>query len=176
MAVYVALIRAIGPITHAKMRMGPLRDACAAAGLENVSTIGNTGNVLFTSEESAAAARKLVQGAVAGFGLDNEVFIRTPRQMAEVIRANPIPVAAIEHPSALGVCSFHRAPDWRRLMGGHDGPEALATIGSHLIIDFPVGISGSKLRIEKQLGATMTMRNWKVFAGLSEKATALSRQ
>jgi uncharacterized protein (DUF1697 family) len=33
MAVYVALIRAIGPVTHARMKMAALRDACEAAAL-----------------------------------------------------------------------------------------------------------------------------------------------
>lgn len=175
MAVYVALIRAIGPATHAKMRMGPLRDACAAAGLDDVATVGNTGNILCRSEQSPAAVRRLLQAVVGGFGLNNEVFIDTPRRMAAVVAANPFPGAAAERPSELGVCTFHKAPDWTPLTEGYDGPEKLATIGAHLVVDYPAGIS-SRLNIEKRLGATMTMRNWRVFAALTEKAAALARQ
>src|SRR5690606_10868934 len=163
MTTYVCLIRAIGPVTHVRMSMAALRQACEAAGLEHVSTFGNTGNVLFTSDESAAAARQLVQAAVNGFGLANEVFIRTPRQMGAVVRANPFPDAAAERPSELGVCSFHRAPDWSAVTKDHDGPERLAVIGSHLVVAYPAGIAGSRLQVEKQLGATMTQRNWTVF-------------
>ena len=96
MPAYVALIRAIGPVTHAKMRMAALRDACEDLGLEDVATVGNTGNLVFRSRKGAAAARALVQEAVAGFGLGpgNEVFVRTPSQMAEVLAANPFPEAA----------------------------------------------------------------------------------
>jgi uncharacterized protein (DUF1697 family) len=173
MAVYVALIRAIGPVTHAKMGMAALREACAAAGLDDVSTVGNTGNVIFRSGQSEAAVRRLVQDAVNTFGLDNEVFIDTPRKMAPVVEANPFPKAAAERPSELGVCTFHRAPDWTPILDW-DGPEKLATIGAHLVVEYPAGITGSKLRIEKQLGATMTQRNWKVFAGLAQKAAKLA--
>jgi len=176
MAVFVALIRAIGPVTHAKMGMAALRDACAAAGLDDVSTIGNTGNILLRSDQSATAVRKLVQGVVAGFGLgpNIEVFINTPRKMGVVVAANPFPTAATERPNELGVCTFHKAPDWSPVRDW-PGPEKLAMIGAHLVVEYPKGISGSKLRIEKVLGATMTQRNWTVFAGLADKAAKLGK-
>lgn len=177
MAVYVGLIRAIGPVTHARMKMGALREACEAAGLADVSTVGKTGNVIFRSRGNAEAARKALQAVVDGFGLGpaNEVFIRTPKQMAEVVAANPVPEAAAERPSEVGVCSFHDAPkDWSPVTRDYVGPEQLATVGAHLVVAYPKGISTSKLQIEKALGARMTQRNWKVFAALAEKATKLA--
>ncbi|HEY9012843.1 MAG TPA: DUF1697 domain-containing protein [Devosia sp.] len=173
MPVYVALIRAIGPVTHAKMKMVALRDACVAAGLEDVITVGNTGNVIFRSAGSETAVRKIVQDALAGFGLGaaQEVFIGTPAKMAAVVAANPFPEAAAERPAEIGVCTFHKAPDWSAI-SDWDGPERIATVGAHLVVEYQT-IAGSKLRIEKMLGATMTQRNWRVFAGLAEKAAAL---
>lgn len=174
MPAYVALIRAIGPVTHAKMSMAALRDACEDLGLEDVETVGNTGNILFRSRKGVSAARALVQEAVAGFGLPiaQEVFLRTPAQMAEVVGANPFPEAALGTASALGVCSFHQAPDWSPIRDW-PGPERLAMIGSHLVVDYRGQITGSKLRIEKMLGVTMTQRNWTVFAKLSEKVAGI---
>ena len=176
MAVYVGLIRAIGPVTHAKMKMGALREACEQAGLADVMTVGNTGNVIFRTNGNAAAARKALQAVVDGFDLGpaNEVFIRTPEQMAEVIAANPVAEAAAERPSEVGVCSFHEAPHWRQLVGSWPGPEQLATVGAHLVVAYSKGISTSKLQIEKSLAARMTQRNWKVFAALVDKAAALA--
>lgn len=176
MAVFVALIRAIGPVTHAKMKMAALRDACVAAGLEDVSTVGNTGNVIFRTGHTLAAARKIMQDAVDGFGLGlaNEVFVVKPRDMAAVVKANPFPEVAAERPHELGVCSFHKAPDWSPL-DGWDGPELLETVGAQLIVAYPKGISATKLNIEKRLGARMTQRNWTVFAGLADKAAELAR-
>lgn len=176
MAVLVALIRAIGPVTHARMKMAALRDACAAAGLEDVSTVGNTGNVIFRTSHTLAEARKLVQAAVDGFGLGpaNEVFVLTPKAMAAVVKANPFPEVAAERPHELGVCSFHKAPDWAPL-SGWDGPDLLEMVGAQLIVAYPKGISSTKLNIEKRLGARMTQRNWTVFAGLADKAAALAK-
>lgn len=176
MAVYVALIRAIGPVTHARMKMGALREACAAAGFGDVSTVGNTGNIIFRTHHSLAEARQIVQGAVDGFGLGpaNEVFVLTPKAMAVVVAANPFPEVAAERPSELGVCSFHKAPDWAPL-AKWDGPELLEMVGAHLVVAYPKGISTSKLNIEKRLGARMTQRNWTVFAGLAEKSAALAK-
>ena len=174
MPAYVALIRAIGPVTHAKMSMAALRDACEDLGLEDVTTVGNTGNIVFRSRKGVSAARALVQEAVAGFGLPaaQEVFARTPAQMAEVVAANPFPEAVAGHPAALGVCSFHEAPDWGPLRDW-PGPERLAMIGAHLVVDYRNQITGSKLRIEKLLGVTMTQRNWTVFSGLSQRVAGI---
>ena len=175
MAVFVALIRAIGPVTHAKMGMAALREACETAGLDDVVTVGNTGNIIFRSDRSEAAVRKLVQGVVAGFGLGmtQEIFIDTPRKMAAVVKANPFLKAAAERPGEVGVCTFHKAPDWSGIRDWA-GPEKLAMVGAHLIVEYQA-ITGSKLKIEKTLGVTMTQRNWRVFAGLAEKAAALGR-
>jgi uncharacterized protein (DUF1697 family) len=172
MASFVALIRAIGPVTHAKMKMAALRDACAAAGLDDVETVGNTGNILLASELPPDDVRALVQSVVAGFGLDNEVFLRDPGEMAEVVAANPFPDAARDRPAELGVCSFHTTPNWTPITRDYRGPEQVATLGTHLVVAYPQGITGSSLRIEKRLGVTMTMRNWTVFARLAEKVAA----
>jgi uncharacterized protein (DUF1697 family) len=174
MPAYVALIRAIGPVTHAKMSMAALRDACEDLGLEDVTTVGNTGNILFRSRKGVTAARALVQEAVAGFDLPitQEVFLRTPAQVAEVVLANPFPDAVTAHPAALGVCTFHETPDWGPVRDW-PGPERLAMVGSHLVVDYRGQVTGSKLKIEKMLGVTMTQRNWSVFAKLSEKVAAL---
>ncbi len=176
MAVFACFIRAIGPVTHAKMPMAALRERCAAAGLVDVVTIGNTGNLLCRAEATAAALRRRVQDVVDGFGIDDrcEVFVRTPGQMARVLAANPFPDAVAEHPERLGVCLFHRAPRWPEWVGGHAGPERLATIGAHLVVDYPTMTGG--LAVEKRIGARMTQRNWRVFAGVAERAAALARQ
>lgn len=175
MAAYVALIRAIGPVTHAKMKMAALREACAAAGLEDVSTVGNTGNIVLRSARPLTEVRKLVQAAVDGFGLGpaNEVFVVRPGDMAVVVEANPFPEVATERPSELGVCSFHQTPDWAPIRDWA-GPELLAMVGAHLVVAYPRGINTSKLQIEKALGTRMTQRNWKVFAALADKGAALA--
>jgi uncharacterized protein (DUF1697 family) len=175
MAAYVCLLRAIGPETHALMSMAALRQRCEGAGLDEVATHGNTGNVICRSERSAAEVREIVQQVVDGFGIRSEVFVRTPRQMLAVVRANPFLEAARDRPAEVGVCSFHKTPRWPEQIRTFEGPQRIATIGAHLVVDYPQSISGSRLDIEKLVGARMTMRNWRVFATLADKAAALQK-
>ncbi len=176
MAVYVLLIRAIGPETHRRMSMAGLRAACEARGLEEVATHGNTGNLICRSKKSPRALRALVQEVVDGFGLAPrcEVFVRTPVQMRSVLEANPFPEAVADHPQHVGVCSFHSSPRWPAWIRSYAGPQRLATIGAHLVVDYPGGVA-SGFDIEKRIGARMTQRNWRVFAALAEKAAALDK-
>ncbi len=52
---YVALLRAINVGGSSLMKMADLRARCEALGLQDVSTYIQTGNVLFSSSEGAAA-------------------------------------------------------------------------------------------------------------------------
>jgi hypothetical protein len=175
MAVVVCLLRAIGPATHGKMSMAALREGCERIGLGDVVTVGNTGNVICTSDKSAAAVRREVQKVVDGFGIRSEVFIRTPRQMEMVVWANPFPAAVEDHPSYVGVCSFHKTPDWSGLKP-YKGPMPWATSGAHLVRDAGDGSAIGGFNVERIIGARMTERNWRVFKGLAEKATALGKK
>lgn len=177
MGVFVCLVRAIGPGTHELMSMADLREACEARGLTDVATHGNTGNLICRSTKSPRAVRALVQEAVDGFGLPAscEVFVRTPAQLAYVVDANPFPEAAAERPQHVGVCSFHNSPRWPAWLASYAGPHRLATVGAHLVVDYPDGeATRPVLDVEKKIGARMTMRNWRVFATLSGKAAALA--
>jgi uncharacterized protein (DUF1697 family) len=175
-AVYVLLIRAIGPVTHAKMSMGALREQLEAAGLSDVSTVGNTGNVICRSKKSPLAVRALAQTVVDGFGVGPmcEVFVRAPVQMQFVVDMNPFPEAAADHPAQVGVCVFHNSPRWPAAIKNHKGPERVATVGAHLVVDYPQPTAGG-FAVEKIVGARMTQRNWRVFANLAEKAAALQK-
>jgi uncharacterized protein (DUF1697 family) len=175
MAVFVLLLRAIGPETHKKMSMAALRDGLEKIGLSDVTTVGNTGNIICRSSKSAAVVRREAQTVVDGFGIKSEVFVRTPRQMQMVVRADPFPEAVADHPSYVGVCSFHKTPSWSGLKA-HDGPMKFATSGAHLIRDAgPDGAFVRGVNVEKMVGARMTERNWRVFANLAEKAAALAK-
>ena len=162
---YVALLRAIGPATHAKM---PLRDLAARLGGDAIS-VGNTGNLIFTSEAREAEARATVREVVHGFGLDAEVFTRTRRQLQMLIGLSPFPEAQASWPNALGVCFFHAAPRWPDAYRDYAGPEALMMFSNHLIVDYRGRITGSRLTIEKTTGARMTQRNWSSILRIAEK-------
>lgn len=160
MTQYVALVRNIGPATHSKMPLGKLAEACATASLDEVVSIGNTGNLVFATDKSQAEAQAIVTAGVKSFGLDNEVFTRTRRQIQMLVSAMPFADAAADHPGQLTVCFFHRAPAWPASYLNYGGPERMLTFSKHLVVDYGAQVSASKLTIEKTIGARMTQRNW----------------
>jgi uncharacterized protein (DUF1697 family) len=176
MPVYIALIRAIGPVTHAKMSMATLRTRCEDAGLDDVRTYITTGNIVFTTRKSAAAAQRIVQDAVASFGLDNSVIVRTATDLAALVAASPFPDAAEHRASELAVCFFATPPASRKPLEELDLPEKMAFVGGDLVVDYRTKISVSKLSpglIEKRLGVVATSRNWNSVVKLAEIAAAL---
>lgn len=157
---YVALLRGIGPATHAKMPLGELAHSCGKAGLQDVANIGNTGNLVLSSNKPQAEVERIVTDAVKSFGLGTEVFTRTERQLDKLIAFAPFPDAAAARPARLGVCFFHKDPTWPAAYFRYAGPERMLTLSNHLIVDYGEQISVSRLTIEKTVGARMTQRNW----------------
>ena len=173
MTAFVALLRGIGPVTHKAMPLGQVAAACGKAGLSDVASIGNTGNLVFRSGESQAGVEALVTEIVKSFGLTVEVFTRTARQVQMVVGAAPFPDAAEGWPSRLGVCFFHKDPSWPKAYLSYAGPERMRMFSNHLIVDYGAQISLSKLTIEKTVGARMTQRNWNSVRQIAERLAAL---
>ena len=166
---YAALLRGIGPATHPKMPLGALAEACTKAGLSDVVTVGNTGNLVFESEQSQTAVEAVVTAAVKGFGLGNDVFTRTQRQWLMLTGLAPFPDAAAERPSKLGVCFFHKDPRWPAAYRSYDGPERLRMFSNHLIIDYGARLAPSRLTVETTVGGRMTQRNWSSVLAIAER-------
>jgi len=167
MSVYVALLRAIGPVSHQLMRPSALRDKAEAAGFEDPVNYLATGNLIFGSDRSVAAVRAEIAALVESFGLmRSEVFIARRSQIRQLVAADPFPETALAHPTQLGVCFFNKALDWPAALLAPAGPEKVAAIGSALVIDYGAGVATSSLKVEKLAGATMTQRNWNTLLGI----------
>ena len=70
MTAYVAFLRAVNVGGKNKVPMARLRDALAAAGLEEVATVLQSGNVVFRSRSPPRAVAKVVAGTIEeAFGL-----------------------------------------------------------------------------------------------------------
>jgi uncharacterized protein (DUF1697 family) len=173
---YVALLRGIGPATHTAMPLGALAAACLRYGLHDVVSVGNTGNLVLGSELPQAEVEHLITAAVKSFGLGNEVFTRSEKQLRKLIEKAPFPDAAAGWPGKLGVCFFHKDPSWPRPYLDYDGPERLLMLSNHLIVDYGGQTAVSRLTIEKTVGARMTQRNWssvlRIVAALGDSAQA----
>ena len=177
---YIAWLRAIGPITHRKMSMAVLGEACQAAGFDAVRVWAQTGNLLLRSPDPAVRVEQRVDAIVAGFdiGLNNRAILRHLDELKAIVRANPFPEAAAERPSRLLVCFMEGVtePDAAAKLEAHPGPERLRVIGRDVYVDYAEGVGTSKIGpgvIERRLRLVGTARNWNTISkmvGLAEKS------
>jgi uncharacterized protein (DUF1697 family) len=174
---YVAWLRAIGPISHRKMSMTALGEACRAAGFGAVRVWAQTGNVLLTSPDPAARVEQRIDAIVTGFdiGLNNRTIVRSLAGLKAVIGANPFPEAAAERPSRLLVCFMEdvAGAEATMMLEAHPGPERLRVIGREVFVDYAEGVGISKIGpgvIERRLRLVGTARNWNTIGKMVELA------
>lgn len=169
---WIALIRAIGPATHKLMTMEQLRQACSSAGLWDVKTVLATGNLIFRYDGKQDELHNTLVAVLAAHGLENEVFLRRPSDLAAILKANPMPQAANDRPNHMLVV-FLKSETKDRPLAEYEGPEQTVCLGREVYVDYVNGVAGSKLtstRLEKLLGQSGTARNWNTVSKLLAKA------
>ena len=90
---YVAFLRAINVGGNAIIKMADLKKMFEAAGLENVQTYIQSGNVIFESEEGADSLAKQIERLLektARYKI--EVFVRTIREVQSIAEKSPFGV------------------------------------------------------------------------------------
>jgi len=154
--------------------MAELRDVFARIGAEQVTTYVQSGNVVF---DASARAKKVAAAAEAEIstrlGLDIAVLIRTRKQLAGIVAANPF---ASKEASRLYLTFLQEpasAERVRALDPGAGAQDEFQVHGREIYLHFPGGYGRSKLSnayFEKQLGVVATTRNWKTVSTLAELA------
>lgn len=171
---WAALLKSIN--AGKKVAMTDLRDFLTAEGMSNVATLLASGNALFDSDETDAAAleQRLQAAARDKLGLDTEWFLRDHRALAAIVAANPFPDETEARPSHVQVFFLH-APVAPALLDTlatiYDGPERVRAIGRELFVDYPVDIGNSKLpqaMAKAKFPKAATARNWNTLVKLVE--------
>jgi uncharacterized protein (DUF1697 family) len=88
---YVAFLRAINVGGHAIIKMADLRKMFEAAGLQNVQTYIQSGNVIFESEEVAgeSLAKQIERQLEKAAEYKIELFVRTMREVQSIAEKSP---------------------------------------------------------------------------------------
>jgi len=88
---FVALLRGINVGGNAIVRMKDLKAAFEDAGLRNVRTYINSGNVLFESAKADVRALERVAGGAMrkGCGVDCAILVKTASEYEAIVRALP---------------------------------------------------------------------------------------
>jgi len=157
--------------------MAKLREALEDAGFVEVRTHLQSGNVVLSSkakpEQTARACERLI---AAEFGLEIDVVVRTPAELARVVERNPFGKVARD-PKRYQV-SFLAGPlpaaAKRKLEEAVEEPEQLVVSGREIYAWHPKGVARSKLWARlagRGLGVTATARNWTTVTKLLELAS-----
>jgi len=91
MTKYVAFLRAINVGGNAIIKMTDLKRMFESAGLENVQTYIQSGNVVFeTEEKDIDAVAKRIEGQLEGAaGYKIHLFVRTMRELQAIVSKSP---------------------------------------------------------------------------------------
>lgn len=177
----VALLRGVNVGTAKRVSMADLRRLFEDLGYDDVRTLLNSGNVVFTARKAASpdhAAR--VQKAIADrLGIQSRVVVLTRQEVADAVAANPLASVA-DHPSRLLVLACADADTMARLkplLKERWAPEALA-LGkrvAYLWCARGIGVSRLWMMVNRAIGDGGTARNMttmiRVLATLDDNAS-----
>jgi uncharacterized protein (DUF1697 family) len=178
MTTWIALLRGINVGGNRRVPMAELRAALEAIGLDDVRTYIVSGNVVFRSRRSdaAALAREVEAAIERQFGFPVAVVLRTAIEMRRVLERDPLPDGSAADPA-------HR---YAIFLSADPAPERLAAIDARAVEPdvfvagdrvihawYRGGLQASKLAgrlTDRGLGVTATARNWNTVRKLVELA------
>ena len=166
MARYIAFLRGINVGGNKLVSMAKLRELLEGLGYAGVTTLLQSGNVVFTAGKKPAGVVKEIEAAILEeFGFEVKVIVRTKEELEGVIERNPFSDAERD-PSRFLVTFLSGVADPAKL--AHIDPKAylpdeFRVVGSEIYARFPNGVGTSKLAAalgSLKIGVTPTARNW----------------
>ncbi len=167
MTPYVALLRAVNVGGTGKIPMKELKAMCEEAGFEDVATYIASGNVVLRSDDGAEKVKEILELRLADYaGKKVDVFVRTAREMRDLVEVNPFPD---EPGNRVAVLFLDRRPpkDLDSLATGV-GDERFTAAAREIFVHYPEGMGVSKLKFGRDL--VSTARNMNTVAKLAEMA------
>ena len=168
MTTYVGLLRAVNLAGRNTVGMADLRRLLEKLAMRDVSTVLQSGNVVFRAEAQPAATleRTIEETAKKRLGLATDFFVRTAAEWQSITAANPFRAEAKRDPSHLVLVVLRDAPDRTAvtaLQRAITGREVVRVAGRQAYVVYPDGIGRSRLTnalLESKLGTRGTGRNW----------------
>jgi len=176
MATHVALLRGINLGGHKKVAMAELREVVASLGHSDVATYIQSGNVVFSSEESdtAALSAAMEVAIAARLGVESRVVVLSRDELARVARDNPYPdepnhraLHAIFLSGEAGSDVTDRVAAAQRQVADKGSRDTAQVVGRTIFLHTPDGYGRSdlaaalvKLGQRKTDAVSGTARNW----------------
>jgi uncharacterized protein (DUF1697 family) len=163
---YIALLRGVNLGGYNRVAMADLRALVSKIGYDDVKTLLQSGNVVFSGPKKSHAAleRELEAAFEKALTFKVDFHVRTADEWRKVIDGNPFTVEADNDPARLVVSCYKSSLDAAKVKAAQaaiTGREKLRAEGRHLYMTFPDGQGNSKaaLVVGRILG-NGTARNW----------------
>lgn len=88
---YCAFLRGVN-VKGTNMKMADVCKVFSDAGMENVTSVLASGNILFQSDKTASDLKKILEKALSDhFSYDAFLFIKTENEINQIVKRNPFP-------------------------------------------------------------------------------------
>ena len=169
MASYVALLRAVNVGGTGKLPMKELKAMCEETGFESVETYIASGNVVFTATDSEAKVKDLLEKRLEIYaGKKVDVFVRSAREMLDLVDANPWP----DQPGNKVAVMFldNKPPNDLDSKAKGVQDEQFRPAAMEVFVHYPDGLGTSKLQLDV---GPATTRNMNTVTKLAKMAADL---
>jgi uncharacterized protein (DUF1697 family) len=172
----IALLRGINVGGKNKLKMADLKDSLAVAGLNDVRTYIQSGNICFDSKLPRKKLEALIMDTIAAdFGYSVSVMVRDQKFFQNLIKSSPycksgkpkVDIAEL-HVTLLAKKPLASAV---ATMAELDFADQYEVVNDVVFLRITSGYSKTKLTngfLEKKLGVAATSRNWKTVCKLVE--------
>ena len=172
----VALLRGVNVGSKNRLRMVDLTECLAGAGLNDVRTYIQSGNICFTSRKTCTRLEALIHDSILNeFGFNVSVVVRERDYFIRLVEANPyldseLPDIDVKQ---LYVILLQQEPSAAALesLPVLEASVQYQIIGDVVYLRIQGRFSDTKLTIaffEKKLGVAATARNWKTICKIAE--------
>ncbi len=167
----VALLRGINVGGKNTVPMAALRDLFVSLGHDDVATLLQSGNVVFTGSGHAVPGD--LEAAISEqFAITCRVIVVSRDELEQVVADNPF---AEYQPTTVHVGFVGAPPDQQSVTtidAGSFAPEELVPGDRHLYLHLPGGMGRARMpsQLERRLGVPITFRNWTTVTRLADRA------
>ena len=172
---YIAIIRGVNVGGHNRVNMQMLREALGSAGLKNVQTYIQSGNIVFLSgiQKRASLSTKISGILKTLFDVDVPVLVRSAEEWQSTVNKNPFLRETEDHTKLLVtfLSGMPALPDVQKVSLYTFPHDEFRVVGSDVYLFCKDGYGRTDITntfFEKHLKLTSTTRNWKSVLALSE--------
>jgi uncharacterized protein (DUF1697 family) len=172
---WIALLRGVNVGKAKRIAMADLRATLEDLGYDDVRTILQSGNAVFTATKGKAPALETAISAKieSELKVSCKVLVRSSAELAKVVKANPF-VKRKAPPGELHVTFLSKAPAAAKLAAVDAeafAPDELELGDRVLYTRLRNGITGSKIPSwDKVLGVDASARNWRTVTRIDQVA------